>query len=193
MEWEPPHCIVSQRAPLQLETLLSQASAAFIRVLAGEIDSEIEAWLQRFGTALGIHKAALFQIDRTDDKLKATHIWFEPDVPPNVLATFTEDYPWMASKILAGEMFVFDDVNDAPAEAAKDLHGVKTHKGKSAVTVPLRIGGEVAGAVAVVSVVKRKWTAETVEHLQQITTIFGIALERQQSAALAGCRRKDCE
>ncbi|MBV8773448.1 MAG: HAMP domain-containing histidine kinase [Deltaproteobacteria bacterium] len=191
MEQETADCIVRHEAPVRFETLLSEASAAFIRVLADDIDSEIESWLQRFGTMLGVHKAALFQIDRIDGKLKATHIWFEPGVPPNILATFTADYPWMASKILAGEMLVFDDVNDAPAEAAKDLLEVQKHKGKSGVTVPLRIGGQVAGAVAAVSVVKRKWNAETVQQLQQITTIFGIALERQQSAALVRKLREE--
>jgi signal transduction histidine kinase len=175
---------VQDYAALQFDKLLSEASAAFVRALADEIDSEIERWLERVGAALGIHKATLAQLDPTDGQVKATHQWVQEGVIPNNLSEAARNFPWLKSKILSGEMIVLDDVNHAPSEASKDLEQASKHGGRAVVSVPLRIGGEIAGAVVVTSIVTRSWTAQTIQQLKRITEIFGIALERQQSRAI---------
>lgn len=138
---EPTDDVVQNYAALQFDKLLSEASAAFIRVLAGEIDSEIERWLQRLAVALGIHKVTLVQLDPTDGQLKATHQWVQHGVTPNVLSEATENYPWVKANILSGEMIVLDDVNHAPSAASRDLQQAHKHGGKAIVTVPLRNSG----------------------------------------------------
>jgi hypothetical protein len=85
--------VAPNRAAPQFDRLLSEASAAFIRALADEIDGEIERWLQHLGVALGIHKATLVQLDPTDAELKATHQWVEPGVTPNILSEAAQNYP----------------------------------------------------------------------------------------------------
>jgi hypothetical protein len=78
----------------QLERLLSDVSAAFIRALEDEIDASIQRWLEIFGTVLGVHKATLVQLDRTDGQLKATQQWSQPGVIiPTSLSTAAEDFP----------------------------------------------------------------------------------------------------
>jgi signal transduction histidine kinase len=176
--------LVRNHTALEFEQLLSEASAAFIRALADEIDGEIERWLQRFGAALVIHKATLAQLDPTDGQLKATHQWVQKGVSPNNLAQAAADFPWLMAKILSGELLVFDDLDNLPAEAFKDLQQTYMHGGKAFVSVPLRIGGELAGAVVFTTVVRRTWTKQTIQQLKRITEIFGIALERQQSQAV---------
>jgi signal transduction histidine kinase len=190
---EPRGDSARNHSALQFDRLLSEASAAFIRVLASEIDGEIEIWLQLLGAALGIHWATLVQLDPTDEELKATHQWVQPGVIPNVLSEAAENYPWVKSKILSGEMIVLDDVNDAPSEASKDVQQAHQHGGKAVVTIPLRIGGEIAGAVAFISVVTRSWSPKTIQQLGRITEIFGIALERQQSLALIRKLREESQ
>ena len=182
-----------QNSATQFDTLLSEASAAFIRALADEIDFEIEAWLQRFCAALGIHKAVVIQLDPNDGKLAATQQWVEGSVLPSILATAVEDYPWLASKIRSGELVVLDDVEEALSEASNDLSQTHRRGGKATVCVPLRIGGELAGAVAFVSAVKRKWSARTVQQLHRLTEIFGIALERRRSSALIRKLREESQ
>jgi signal transduction histidine kinase len=177
----------------QFEKLLSDASAAFIRALADEIDSEIEKWLQRFCTAFSIHKAVLVQLDPTDGKPRATHQWTQGDVIPSILATAAEDYPWLISKITSGELIVLEDVDDTPPDATNDLLQMHKRGGKAGVCVPLRIGNEIAGAVVFGSAVRRKWTPETVRQLQRLTEIFGIALERQQSQAVIRKLREESQ
>ncbi len=190
---EPPDDVVQNYAALQFDKLLSEASAAFIRVLAGEIDSEIERWLQRLAVALGIHKVTLVQPDPTDGQLKATHQWVQRGVTPNVLSEATENYPWVKANILSGEMIVLDDVNHAPSAASRDLQQAHKHGGKAIVTVPLRIGGVIAGAVNFTSIVTRSWTAQTIQRLTRITEILGIALERQQSQAVIRKLREESQ
>jgi signal transduction histidine kinase len=149
--------------------------------------------LQRFCTAFSIHKAVLVQLDRTDGKLRATHQWTQGEVTPNILATAAEDYPWLISKIMSGELIVLEDVDDAPPQATNDLRQAHKRGGRAAVCVPLIIGGEIAGAVGFVSAVRRKWTPATVRQLQRLTEIFGIALERQQSQAVIRKLREESQ
>jgi signal transduction histidine kinase len=178
----------------QFDRLLSDASAAFIRAIDDDIDSEILRWLEVFGTGLRVHKATLVQLDRTDRRVKATHQWSQQRVIiPNDLATANEDFPWLVSKIASGELIVFEDHDNAPAEAFKDVQQTHRHGGKATVSVPLRIGGEISGAVVFTSVVKRDWTAETIQHLERITEIFGIALERQQSTGIIRKLREESQ
>jgi signal transduction histidine kinase len=172
---------------------LSEASAAFITAPAGEIDSEIERWLERLGPIVGIDKATLVQFDQVDRQLKATHQWVHIGVIPNNLAEAAENYPWLASQMLSGEIVVLDDVNQSPPAAWKDLEQAHKHGGKSAICVPLRIGGEISVAVAVSSVVTRSWTPAAIHQLERITEIFGIALERQQSQALIRKLREETQ
>jgi signal transduction histidine kinase len=190
---EPADDVVQNDAALQFENLLSEASAAFIRAVADEIDSEIQRWLQRLGTELGIHKATLVQLDPTDREFKATHQWAQQGVTSNILSEAAENYPWLKSKILWGEMIVLDDVNHAPSEASKDVQQAHKHGGKAVVSVPLRIGGKLAGAVVFTSLITRSWTAQTIQQLKRITEIFGIALERQQSRAVIRKLREESE
>ncbi|MBV8773579.1 MAG: GAF domain-containing sensor histidine kinase [Deltaproteobacteria bacterium] len=90
-------------------------------------------------------------------------------------------------------MIVLEDHDNAPAEAFRDLQQTHKHGGKASVSVPLRIGGEISGAVVFTSVVKRDWTAQTIQHLERITEIFGIALERQQSAGVIRRLREESQ
>ena len=178
----------------EFERLLSDASAAFIRALEGDIDSEIMRWLQVFASRLRVHKATLVQLDRSDRRVKATHQWSQDGVIiPNDLATANENFPWLVSKITAGELIVLEDHENAPAEAFRDLQQTHKHGGKASVAVPLRIGAMISGAVVFTSAVKRGWTAETIQLLERITEIFGIALERQQSAGMIRKLREESQ
>jgi signal transduction histidine kinase len=177
---EPGADIAQDYTALQFEKPLSEASAAFIRASGDEIDSEIERWLQRAAATFGIHKATLVQLDPTDGQPRPTHQWVHDGVTPNNLAEAAENYPWLKSKILSGEMVVLDDVNDAPPAASYDLQQAHKHGGKAAASIPLRIAGQIAGAVVFTSVVIRSWPPQTIQQLQRITEIFGIALERER-------------
>jgi signal transduction histidine kinase len=190
---EPGIDIVKNDASLQFEELLALASGAFIRASANEIGGHIKKWLERFSLALGIHKAVLVQLDPTDGKLHATHQWVAESMLPTTLSSAAQDYPWVTSKLMSGELIVLDDVDDAPSAASNDLLMAHRRGGKAAVCVPLKIGGELAGAVAFASAVRRKWTAETVQLLQRLTEIFGFALERQRSSTLIRSLRQESQ
>jgi len=149
--------------------------------------------LERSCTALGIHRAVVLRFDPIDAELKATHQWTQVGVAPINLSRASENYPWLISKIQSGEIVILNDVDDAPAEAYKDLREAHKHQGRAAVCIPLRIGGELAGAVAFVSTVPRSWTAQTIEQLTRITEIFGIALERQRAAIVIRRLREESQ
>jgi signal transduction histidine kinase len=184
MVYEVAGDVPQNHAGLEFDKLLSEASADFIRATGDEIDSEITKWLRRASLTFGTHKATLVQLDPTDGRPRATHQWAEEGILPNDLAVAPENYPWLKSKILCGETIILDDHNDAPPEASADLQQARHHGGKATVSVPLRVAGQLAGAVVFTSSVIRSWSPEIVQQLTRISEMFGIALERKRSQTI---------
>ncbi len=58
---------------VDFEKLLSDLSAAFIRVAVEEIDREIERWLLRIVFAVDVDRGTVMFIDPVDDTLIVTH------------------------------------------------------------------------------------------------------------------------
>jgi hypothetical protein len=54
---------------LDFEKLLSDLSAAFVRVPVAEIDLEIERWLEQIVLAMDVDRSTVVQVDPTDGGL----------------------------------------------------------------------------------------------------------------------------
>jgi hypothetical protein len=86
------------------EKLLSELSAAFIRVSVEEIDGEIERWLQRIVLALNPDRSTVGQLDQSG-ALYITHQWARAGVTaPDLGLDVRQSLPWTARKLLAGEL-----------------------------------------------------------------------------------------
>jgi len=57
------------------EELLSDLSAAFVRVSIEEIDCEIEQWLERIVLAMRVDRSTVVQVVPQDGVLYVTHQW----------------------------------------------------------------------------------------------------------------------
>jgi signal transduction histidine kinase len=168
---------------LHLEDLLGELSAAFIRINASQIDTEIERWLRRVVLAMGLDRGTVGQVNPADGMLYATHQWARKGLKPTPerldVATVL---PWLTSQILADEPVVLSRVEDAPPEAAKDLDYARQLGTRSHVTVPLKIGGIVVGAVAFGAVLREQtWSDRAVQRLRLVAQVFGNALERKRA------------
>ncbi len=172
---------------VDFENLLGDLSAAFVRVSVEEIDGEIERWLQRIVLALNVDRSTVVQVDRSDGAIYTTHQWAREGVstPDRGLRTnFAEFLPWLTGKVFSGEVVVISRFEDLPPEAAKDLVTARRGDTKSNVTIPLRIGGVVVGAVLFGAIIReRTWSPETVQRLKLVADIFGNALERKRVEA----------
>jgi signal transduction histidine kinase len=81
-------------------------------------------------------------------------------------------------------MIVLSSLDDFPPEASKDLAAARGVGLKSNVTIPLRIGGNIVGAILFGTVShERPWSQKEVQRLKLVAEIFGNALERKRVEA----------
>src|SRR5579863_9868068 len=170
------------------EKQLSDLSASFVRVPVEEIDNEIERWLERVVLAMGVDRSTLLQIDPADGGLYTTHQWARPGLSTpdrGVRTNVAVSFPWLNGKVRAGEMVVFSRFEDLPPEAFdKDVAASRNSGTKSNVTVPIRIGDVVVGAVLFGAIItERDWSEKEIQRLKLVAGIFGNAFERQRVEA----------
>jgi len=175
------------RESVDFEKLLSDLSASLIRVPVAEIDSEIERWLERIVLMMDADRGNVLQVDPADGGIYLTHQWGRPSVltPDRGRKTdSTKWYPWLLGKVRSGELVVFSRLDELPPEAYKDVAAARQMGGKSNVTIPLKVGGTVVGALMVGTFFsERRWSEKTVQRLKLVAEIVGNALERIRSEA----------
>ncbi|MGO9603174.1 MAG: ATP-binding protein [Candidatus Binataceae bacterium] len=169
------------------EKLLSDLSASFIRAPVEEIDREIERWLQRIVLALGVDRSTLLQVDPADRAMYTTHQWArEGATAPHrgVRMNVGESFPWLLAKVLSGELVAISRFEELPSEASKDVVAARRAGTKSNVTIPLRIGGVVVGALLFGTIFsERTWSKKTLQRLKLVAEIFGNSLARKRAFA----------
>lgn len=95
--------------PVGFEELLGDLSTTFIRATIEEIDGEIQRWIQQIVLAMQVDRGVVMQLKPADGALYVTHQWARngmivPDMGLKVSSS--QAVPWLAAKILAGELVV---------------------------------------------------------------------------------------
>jgi hypothetical protein len=86
----------SIRQRLRVETLLADLSAAFVKIPADQIDSQIEFALKQVVEALGIERSGFGTLS-ADGALSITHSYEVPGFPPSPRVIVDQELPWYAS------------------------------------------------------------------------------------------------
>ena len=172
---------------LRFETMLADLSSRFVNLEPAAVDREIEDAQRRICECLGLDMADLWQLSPEEPGiLRMTHLYRPlggPPVPDDFDAR--EAAPWILGRVLAGEVVSLPSVDEAPAEAAKDLETWRYFGVKSIFCFPLNIGGEsVFGAATFHSVREESsWPDEIVQRLRLVSQIFANALVRKRADA----------
>jgi signal transduction histidine kinase len=180
-----PSAVSLGEKPEDFERLLSHLSAAFIRVSVDQLDSEIERWLERIVLAMGVDRSTVYRVD-TDGLFWCTHQWARPGIGTQDRGQryAAKDAPWLISKIRSGEIVVISRMIDLPPEAWTAREGFLRVGTRSNVTIPLRVGGLVVGALLFGAIFSEKrWTDQEVQRLKLVAEIFGNAFERKRTEA----------
>jgi signal transduction histidine kinase len=169
-----------ERFPDFLETL----STRFARISHQEIDSEIEGWLARIGSALDLDRCVIGEFEPDSGDFAAVYLWTREGFPPAPPYRASEVIPWIASRVRAGETVAVDSAGSLPAEARTDRAWLSSPEGPRAVLVfPLIIGDRVvAGMVFADLHGERHWRPAITRRLKVIADVFANALERKRSA-----------
>ena len=169
------------------EAVLGDLSAAFVRVSVDEIDREIEHWLERIVLAMNVDRSTVVQVVPQDGFLYVANQWARAGVGTpqrGIPIDRTPETPWLDEQIASGHVGVFPRLDDLPAEASTDREVFREAGTKSNVTIPLRVGGVVVGALLFGAVrFEKHWSEQEVQRLKLVAEIFGDALERKRAEA----------
>ncbi len=167
---------------LRFETLLSDLSAMFATGPVAEVDRQIETGLRRLVEDLGADRATVGALSTSSDQVRATHSWTREGVAPLRQAIRGNAAPWIVSQLRQGHVVRLTRLEDLPDEAAVDRQNLERLGTRSAVVVPLAVGGSVAGALVVGTLrAERHWPDELVPRLRLLAAVFAGALARQQA------------
>src|SRR5262245_41976402 len=174
---------------LRFEALVNDLAAGFVNLEPERVDQTIEDCLRRIVEALGLDRSTLAQ--RSGDDLVVTHSWAVPGQVPFPKVLGRADLPWMFAQLTVGASVVFSRLDDLPADAAIDKATVRRLGPRSNVTVPLRVGGEIIGALGFGSMrTERTWPPAVLDRLRSVAHMVAGVLarrdtDRQLRAALA--------
>jgi formate hydrogenlyase transcriptional activator len=166
---------------LRFESLVSDLSATFVNLAAGEVDSAIEDAQRRIVEELGLDRSSLFQLDASGNDLLFTHQWARAGMPaaPDRLSA-RESFPALLERVLAGDVVAFSSVDDV--QGTIDRETLRRFGAKSNVTIPLKVGGRIIGALAFGTIShERAWPPTLVNRLGLMATVFANALARKRS------------
>jgi transcriptional regulator with GAF, ATPase, and Fis domain len=162
---------------LAFEELMAELSFKFINLPPGEVLATMRDALRRIGEALDLDRTSFFRIEANGALLAPISWWREPHGRPPVVTAGPQQFPWAVETLLAGRTVVFARVDEIPN--ATDRAGYTGYGIKSAVSVPLLVGGRVVGAIGANMVrAERRWTPRTLHSLQVIATVFANVVAR---------------
>jgi len=75
--------------------------------------------------------------------LRATHSWTVSGCEPAPALITFDQLPWATAIMLRGDIFLFSQVSDLPAEATRDKAYLRKLGPKSAVVIPLAVAGSI--------------------------------------------------
>src|SRR5499426_1960273 len=166
---------------LRFERLIADLSARFVNLPAADVGAHIEGALRSITEFLDMDRGFLIEVREGSDELPVT--WrFIGNLPLLGHRFAVHQYPWYSRKIRAGETVVLARLpDDLPRDAHEARQTFAELNIKTSVTVPVKIGGLVLGAICFCSHrASRDWPDELVQRLVVVGEIFASALERKR-------------
>jgi len=169
---------------LRFEELLSEISFAYTNLPAREVDRTIDFGLERVGKFLDADRCNLAQFSKDRSRARILHSWARQDVEPlpEFFVGKTEFYPWTLERLRRGEVIRFARPEDLPEkEAAADRATLLEIGTRSAIVIPIAVGGSIVGAFDIEMVrTHRSWPESVIHQLRRLGEIFANAVLRKQ-------------
>jgi signal transduction histidine kinase len=162
------------------ETFLDELAAAFVRIAAPDIDTEIENWLQRLVQFFDADRSALGELG-PDGFLRVTHGWTRAGYESPV-GVGVQELPWLVAKLQRGEIFSFSNIDEIPQEASGERRHVERVGVQSHVSIPLMLSGQAIGSLAIAWIRRsHRLPAAVLQRMRLIGSVFGNALARKRA------------
>ena len=167
---------------LAFERLVANLSARFAEVSHDGIVAEIEAALRQLVESLGYDRCTYTEF-APDGTLHVVCSAAVGGIEPLPRGPLGENLPWLVREIRAGRIVALADLpNGLPPEAAAEADHSKQIALRSHLSIPLRIGGRVVGALSFGGLRRAEtWPEEVITRLTIIGGVFGSAVARARS------------
>jgi PAS domain S-box-containing protein len=189
------HAETQVQAQLAFETLLADISARFVNPSVVDIDAEIEGALAKLGSFFEADRVIIapFSGEEIETQDSLTRGWVAPGFskgdPILQGRLFDQSFPWMTARLRSGEIYNAT-VDELPAEAVAERAYVQQAGIKSAILLPLVVGGVVSGAMILDSFDReRRWSPLLVRRLRVLGEIITSALQRKRD--MTALRNRD--
>jgi FixJ family two-component response regulator/signal transduction histidine kinase len=170
------------RELLDFERLLAELSAGFINLPAAEIDRAITDALRRIVELLGVDRCQLIRFAASGHETFITHSGAVDGVPTVAPKAVTDAYPWVIANVKAGRAAVTPRVEDLPPEAAVDKASWQRVGVRSNLTMPMRVGGRIVGAITFGCLRhQRDWPEDLVARIRVLADVFANALAHKRA------------
>ncbi|MBK1720378.1 sigma 54-interacting transcriptional regulator [Thiocystis violacea] len=184
---------------LAFERLLGDLSALFTDLPAGRLIEEIEQALARLLEFLDFDRGSFGEFVGDDGPIEVLCSAARNGVEPLPRAPMPP-LPWYFKALRAGQIIVLPEIpTDLPCEATAETAYCQRVGLKSNLTIPLRVGGRIIGAIGFNAFRRtRSWPQDLVVRLKIVGEVFAQALARSRreaelAAALAEITRlKEC-
>ncbi|WP_413168175.1 PAS domain S-box protein [Capilliphycus salinus ALCB114379] len=169
---------------VELEQLVTSISTQFINLNADEIDSGIQAALQRLVRFMQVDCCYLFLLSEDGKQIRNTHQWCATQIEPkcHYLQNFEVEYfPYFLEKLRNFEVLNIANIADLPEAASREKTTWMKQSIQSILCVPMVSRSQLFGFVEFDAIRQPKtWTEASISILKLIGEIFVSALERQR-------------
>jgi formate hydrogenlyase transcriptional activator len=163
------------------ERMLADLSARMANVPADQVEPEIQLAQVILRQFLGFDRStfAEFQDDSSLVVLSSTAI---EGVDPTPLGPLPPQLDWFIAKLRAGETLVIQDpADDLPPEAVGETEYIRRTGLRSHLSIPLRIGGRIVGAIAFSAFREtRNWPEDLIARVMLVGEVFAHAIARKR-------------
>ncbi|NUM56420.1 MAG: PAS domain S-box protein [Candidatus Hydrogenedentes bacterium] len=172
---------------LAFEQLVTRLSTRFIQSSARELDEAITWALRQLGEFTHVDRCVVFQMLGDSTNVHFTHEWCAPDFNSTQYRYATvpmDTFPWAYEMYRKFQVVYVSDVDELPAEAWREQEMWRAASVQSVLAVPLSIGKELQGVIALTTEREKKlWMEEDIRLLETAAQMVMNAISRQKSEA----------
>ena len=168
---------------LEFEVLISDLSARFVNIPAGQVDREIEEALGKVRVFFDVDRCGLFEVSPEIGEIRLTHLDMADGIQPVPLRIdYLRLFPWSGDRLVGHQEVMELHTRDYPPEASVDRSSAEAMGVKTTLRIPLLYQGAVRHLIVINAVREEKvWPKEYIPRLQLVGEIFVNVLERKRA------------
>jgi PAS domain S-box-containing protein len=186
VEWFGTNTDIEDRkraeADLEWRLRFAEVSASFASAPIEQLGARIDATLHQVGEFFGVDRISIFWLPAIGTDIVPAHAWVREGAPPPP-SPLPPAFLSVVASLRRGEEKHIPSVADLPDGEGSARQGLELLGVRSALFLPLIIGGETIAALNLIWVSRQvTWSSDTLKRMRLLGEVFANALARQQAA-----------